>query len=80
MFNECLYIENATHKVEVRELTEVMAENLSEMGTVMSLNFMGSKTDVWRNRVRSAEYVSRSTLMELKSRALRRDERNGWIS
>lgn len=79
-YNECLTIDNETRKVEIRELTDVMAENLSETATVMSLNFIGGKTTVWRNRQPSAEYVSRSTLMELKRRVIWRDSHLGWTS
>ena len=80
MFAEYLTIDNRTNAVEVRELTETMAENLSETATVVSLNFHGSKTSVWRNRIERTEYVSRSTLAELKRRAVWRDEHAGLLS
>lgn len=79
-FNEYLAIDNATNRVEVRELTDVMAENLSEVATVVALNFLGSKTTVWRDRAATTEHVSRSTLMELKHRIVWRTEHLGPIS
>lgn len=78
--NEYLTINNETNAIELRELTEVMAENLSECATVVSLNFAGSKTTVWRNRKPRVEHVDRSTLLELKRRAVWRDEHLGWVS
>ena len=80
MFAEYLSIDNETRKVEFRELTEVMAENLSECATVVSLNFIGGKTTVWRDRVPSVVGVDGGTLMELKRRAVWRDEHAGLIS
>ena len=80
MFIECLTIDGQTNRVELRELTETMAENLSEIATVVSLNFIGSTTTVWRNRVPSVEFIDRSTLYELKSRAILRDKHLGPIS
>lgn len=80
MFIECMVINDKTNAVEFRELTETMAENLSEIATVMSVNFIGDKTTVWRNRVPSVERVSRSTLLELKRRAIWYDEHLGFTS
>ena len=80
MFIECMVINDKTNAVELRELTETMAENLSEIATVMSVNFIGDKTTVWRNRVPSVERVSRSTLLELKRRAIWYDEHLGITS
>lgn len=80
MFIECMVINDKTNAVELRELTETMAENLSEIATVMSVNFIGDKTTVWRNRVPSVERVSRSTLLELKRRAIWYDEHLGFTS
>lgn len=80
MYREYLSIDNATMKVEVRELTEVMAENLSEIATVVALGFSDGKTTVWRNRVPSVQLVDRSTLCELKRRAVWRDAHAGWLS
>jgi len=70
MFAEYITIDNETNRIEFRELTDVMAENLSETAAVVSLNFMGGKTTVWRDREPHVEHVSRSTLMELKRRAI----------
>lgn len=80
MFAEYLTIDNETSRVELRELTEVMAENLSETATVVSMEFIGGKTTVWRDRVPSVVGVDGGTLLELKRRAEWRDGRNGWIS
>ena len=80
MFNEYLTIDNKTNRVELREMTEVMAENLSEMATVVSMEFTGGKTTVWRDRVPSVMAVDGGTLMELKRRAVWRDEHNGIMS
>lgn len=79
-FNEYLAIRNDTHKVELVELTDTMAENLSEIATVVSVNFVGNRTTVWRDRVPSVEFVDRSALMELRHRTLWRDEHLGWVS
>lgn len=80
MFAEYIAIDNETRKVEVRELTETQAENLSECATVVALSFTGCKTTVWRDRVPSVKHVSRSALLELKHRAVWRDERCGMLS
>lgn len=80
MFIECMVINDKTNAVELRELTETMAENLSEIATIVSTNFIGNKTTVWRNRVPSVERVSRSTLLELKRRVLWHDAHLGWTS
>lgn len=77
---ECLSINNQSHKVEFVELTETMAENLSEIATVVSVNFLGNRTTVWRNRVPSVEVVEPSALMELKRRAIWREEHAGMLS
>ena len=77
---ECLVRDNKTNAIELRELTETMAENLSEIATVMSVNFLGNKTTVWRNRVPSVEVVEPSALMELKRRAIWRDAHIGFLS
>lgn len=80
MFAEYIAIDNETRKVELRELTETMAENLSECATVISLNFIGSKTTVWRDRIPSVASVDAGALMELKRRAVWRDEHAGMLS
>ena len=80
MFAEYLAIDNETRKVELRELTDIMAENLSEIATVVSMNFVGSKTTIWHDRTPSTASVDASALMELKRRAIWRDERCGWLS
>ena len=80
MFAEYLTIDNETSRVELRELTEVMAENLSETATVVSMEFIGGKATVWRDRVPSVIAVDGGTLMELKRRATWRDERAGLLS
>ena len=80
MFTEYLTIDNQTNAVELRELTDVMAENLSEVATVISVNFLGSKTTVWRDRIARVEFIDEGTLMELKRRAIWRDKQLGWMS
>lgn len=80
MFAEYLTIDNQTHKVELRELTETMAENLSEIATVMSVNFIGGKATVWRDRVPSVIAVEGSVIAELKRRAVWRDRHVGLMS
>ena len=80
MFAEYLTIDNQTHKVELRELTETMAENLSEIATVMSVNFIGGKATVWRDRVPSVIAVESSVIAELKRRAVWRDRHVGLMS
>ncbi len=80
MFTEYLTIDNQTNAVELRELTDVMAENLSEVATVISVNFLGSKTTVWRDRIARVEFIDEGTLMELKRRAIWRDKHLGWMS
>lgn len=77
---ECLVRNNETNHVELRELTETMAENLSETAAVMSVNFLGNKTTVWRNRVPRVEVVEPSALMELKRRIIWRDRHVGLMS
>jgi len=77
---ECLTINNMTHKVEVRELTETMAENLSEVATVMSVECIGGKATVWRDRTPSVIAVDGGALMELKRRAVWRDKHLGMLS
>jgi len=74
---ECLTINNVTSKAEVRELTPVMAENLSEIATVVSLNFTDGKARVWENRVERVERVDYGTLAEWKRRIVWRDEHVG---
>ena len=75
MFAEYIAIDNETKRVEVRELTEVMAQNLSEMAKVVSLSCIGGKVTVWENRVPRTIGVDGGTLMELKRRAVWHDER-----
>lgn len=79
-YSECICVDNETRRVEVRELTEVMAENLSEVATVMSLNFLGGKATVWRDGVRECVPLDRGTLLELKRRAIWREEHAGMLS
>ena len=79
-FSECIAIDNETSRVELRELTDVMAENLSETATIISLNFVGGTTRVWRDRIERKVAVDWSTLAELKRRAMWRDEHEGWLS
>jgi len=79
-YSDYITIDRATRRVEFRELTDVMAENLSEIATVVSLNFIGGKTTVWEGGVPRVEHIDRSALMELKRRALWRDGHLGWVS
>lgn len=79
-YYDCIAIDRATRKVEFRELTDVMAENLSEIATVISLNFVGGKTTVWQDGEPRVEHIDRSALMELKRRAVWRDQHLGWVS
>ena len=78
--NEYLTIDNKTKRVELRELTDVMAENLSELATVVSMSFIGGKTTVWKDRTPRVIAVDGGTLMELKRRAIWRDAHLGWVS
>lgn len=79
-YAEYIAIDNQTRKAEVLELTEVMCANLSEVATVVSVNFLGNRTTVWRNRVPRVEVVEPSALMELKRRAIWREEHAGMLS
>lgn len=80
MFAEYLTINNETNRVELRELTDVMCENLSEIATVIACNFVGDTTTVWSERVAHEMHVDRSALLELKRRAVWRDTHLGWVS
>lgn len=75
MFREYLSINNQTNKVELVELTETMAENLSEVATLMAVEVIGGKTTVWKNRVPRVIAVDGGTIAELKRRSIWRDER-----
>lgn len=77
---EYLTIRNDTRKVELVELTETMAENLSEIATVMSVEVLGGKATVWRNRVPSVIAVDGGAIAEMKRRAVWRDEHAGMLS
>jgi hypothetical protein len=77
---ECLAINNTTHKVELIELTQTMAENLSEIATVVSVEALGGKTTVWRNRVPSVIAVDGGAIAELMRRAVWRDNHAGMLS
>ena len=79
-YAEYIAIDNQTRKAEVLELTEVMCANLSEVATVMSTEVLGGKVTVWRNRVPRVEVVEPSALMELKRRAIWREEHAGMLS
>lgn len=80
MFAEYIAIDNATKKVELRELTETMAENLSEVATVMSVECIGGKATVWSNREPHIISVDSGTLMELKRRVIWSDKHLGLMS
>lgn len=80
MFAEYITIDNETRKVELRELTEVMAENLSETATILATSVLGGKVEVWRDRVRSTMAVDTGAVLELKRRAVWRDEHAGLLS
>lgn len=80
MFTEYLTIDNETSKTEIRELTEVMAENLSETATIISLNFLGGKARVWRDRIEREVAMDWGTLAELKRRTIWHDEHAGMLS
>ena len=79
----------AIESVEIRELTPVAAENLSEVATVVALEGIGfgDMTTIYEGReVRQAlmtpeqrSYLERRAL-ECARRAAHYDERNGWIS
>jgi len=79
-FKEYLAIHNETSAVELVELTDVMAENLSEIAMLVSTDFVGGKTEVWRDRAPSVEAVDGGTLMELKRRAIWRGGRGEMLS
>lgn len=80
MFAEYLTIDNRTNAIELRELTEVMAENLSEAATVISVNFLGGKATVWKDGVARVIPVDEGTLMELKRRIVWREAHTGMLS
>ena len=77
---ECLVRNNRTNKVEVMELTETMAENLSEIATVMSVNFIGGKSTVWKDGVARVVPVDEGAIMELKRRIVWREAHAGMLS
>lgn len=79
-YMECLVKHDKTNIVEVRELTETMAENLSEAALVISVNFMGGKSTVWRNRVAHEMAVDEGTIAELRRRIVWRDQHVGLLS
>lgn len=79
-FIECLVKYDKTNAIELRELTEVMAENLSEGAMVMSVNFLGGKMTVWKDGVARVIPVDEGTLMELKRRIVWRDAHVGMLS
>lgn len=73
-YAEYLSIRN-DRQIELVELTETMAENLSEVATVMSVECIGGKTTVWKNRVPRVIAVDGGAVAELKRRSIWRDER-----
>lgn len=73
-YAEYLSIRN-DRQIELVELTETMAENLSEVATVMSVEVIGGKATVWRNRISRVIAVDGATVAELKRRTIWRDER-----
>lgn len=77
---EYIAIDNQTSRVELVELTEVAVENLSEIATVMSVEILGGKITVWRNRVPSVIAVDTGSVMELKRRAVWRGSRGEMLS
>lgn len=77
---EYLVVNDRTHAIELRELTEVMAENLSEAATVISVNFIGGKSTVWKDGVARVIPVDEGTLMELKRRIVWREAHAGMLS
>jgi len=79
-FIEYMVIDDQTHAIELREMTETMAENLSEIATVVSVNFLGGRTTVWRNRIAHVESIDEGTLMELKRRIIWREKHAGMLS
>lgn len=79
-YMECLVKHDKTNIVEVRELTETMAENLSEAALVISANFLGGKATVWRNRVAHEIAVDEGTIAELRRRIVWRDQHVGLLS
>ena len=79
-YAEYLTIDHETRRTEVRELTETMAENLSEMATVMSLAVEFGCVNVCDEREWSTMRVEPGTLQELKRRAVWRDEHAGLLS
>ena len=79
-YMECLVRHNKTNKVEIRELTPTMAENLSEAARVISVNFIGGKATVWVNRVAYTIPVDEGAVLELKRRIVWRDSHIGLMS
>lgn len=79
-YAEYLVVNDQTHKVELLELSEVMAENLSEIATIVSVATNGGKATVWRNRVPSVRVVEASAIAELKRRAIWREAHAGMLS
>ena len=77
---ECLVKYHKDNKVELRELTDVMAKNLSEAAEVISVNFIGGKTTVWKNRVAHEIAVDEGAILELKRRIVWREEHAGMLS
>ena len=77
---ECLVKHNKTNAVEIRELTETMAKNLSEAARVISVNFIGGKATVWVNRVAYEVAIDPGTIAELKRRIIWKDEHLGFLS
>lgn len=79
-YAEYIAINERTRKVELVELTDVMAENLSELATVVSVETIGGKATVWRNRKPRVIAVDGSAVAELKRRAVWREEHAGMLS
>ena len=80
MFAEYLVVDDRTHAIELRELTEVMAENLSEAAAVISVNFLGGKATVWKDGIARVVPVDEGAIMELKRRIVWRDKHAGMLS
>lgn len=79
-FSEYLSVRHDNGRVELVELTDTMAENLSEIATLVSVETIGGKATVWKNRTPRVVAVDGGTIAELKRRAVWRDERLGWVS
>ena len=67
--------------IEIRELTETQAVNLSEVAVVIGLKpAFGGRVTVYEDRIARQALVSLEELRELAFKHSRRDGRNGIIS